>query len=144
MSEHMLEPWKLGHDGDVFDAEGQPVGLYRPHNKPRIVACVNACAGIETGTLEKGGEGWMLPIITDFVEDTATASENVKRMYDCATANKERADEAEALLATLAEDEKQYRHNHDHYGPSDLRTGNSWDHMRRSGDKARAFLEAKP
>lgn len=56
---------------------------------------------------------------------------------------KTRADEAARLLATLAEDEKQYRHNHDHYGPSDLRTGNSWDHMRRAGDKARAFLEAK-
>ena len=72
-------------------------------NARRLVAAWNACASIETETLEKGGEGWMLPIISDFVEDTATASENVKRMYDCAVDWQTRADEAERLLVKARE-----------------------------------------
>ena len=72
-------------------------------NARRLVAAWNACAGIETEDLEKGGEGWIFPIVEDFVQDTTTASENVKRMYDCATTNKARADEAETLLRRAAE-----------------------------------------
>lgn len=64
----------------------------------RLVAAWNACKGIETETLERGGEGWIYPIVENFVEDTATASENVKRMFNCAASNKDRADAATALL----------------------------------------------
>lgn len=48
------EPWKLGLDGDVYRLDGHPACLYSDIVKPRIVVCVNACAGIETETLEEG------------------------------------------------------------------------------------------
>jgi len=38
--------------GEVRDSADDSVKLYRPDNKARIVACVNACAGLETETLE--------------------------------------------------------------------------------------------
>lgn len=64
----------------------------------RLVAAWNAVQGIETETLESGPEGWIAPIVESFVEDTATASESVERMYSCAVTNKARADEAVRLL----------------------------------------------
>ena len=58
---------------------------------------------------------------------------------------KARATDAERPLKQLSWDEMQYRHDHDHYGRGDIRTGRAWDLMRRSGDKARAHLDgAKP
>ena len=119
-SEHTPEPWKVFKSADgtkllgVGSAEtAEGITDYRGGiwasedeglaNARRIVACVNACAGIKTRDLEKGGEGWIFPIVEDFVQDTATASENVKRMYDCATTNKVRADAAEVLLETMTD-----------------------------------------
>ena len=123
MGEHVAEPWSfrpaeyeldgldnpepimisaaepLGPDGkSVFTEDMDDYCGLSDATARRIVACVNALAGIETEDLEKGGEGWIFPIVEDFVQDTTTASENVKRMYDCATTNKARADAAEALL----------------------------------------------
>ena len=51
MGEHTQEPWRISRNNDVVDPWGSPVGLYRPHNMPRIVACVNACRGVETADL---------------------------------------------------------------------------------------------
>ena len=67
---HSKEPWKLGRDGAVVCEEGKSVNLiggasdveyYGGHlicesickeDARRVVACVNACRGIETETLE--------------------------------------------------------------------------------------------
>lgn len=41
--------------------------------------------------------------------------------------------------------EQIYRHNHDLHGAGDMRTGQSWDKMRKAGDRARAAIaKAKP
>lgn len=45
MNEHTKEPWKLDEDGWCDDAEVW-------ENQPRIVACVNACAGLPLERLE--------------------------------------------------------------------------------------------
>lgn len=61
---HTKEPWRTGGDGTiVYDADGWGVanatvfhGRRQPEtskeNARRIVACVNACAGISTTILE--------------------------------------------------------------------------------------------
>lgn len=49
---HTVEPWTIGRNGDVHDSGGRYIYLYRNHNARRIVACVNACAGIKTERLE--------------------------------------------------------------------------------------------
>ena len=79
MGEHTQEPWRISRNNDVVDPWGSPVGLYRPHNMPRIVACVNACRGVTTETLVKYG--------TEFPEVVADDITDRKR-----------ADAAEALL----------------------------------------------
>jgi hypothetical protein len=50
------EPWRLSGTGHAVDANGIVVGNWNllPHDARRIVACVNACAGIETEALENG------------------------------------------------------------------------------------------
>ncbi len=105
MAEHTAEPWHLygsfddGYVG-VTSSEEQPgkrqliARTAPPYNKlpqverdanaRRIVACVNACKAIDTGTLEKRGLGGLAGLST-LREDAAT-----------------RADDAEALLAGLA------------------------------------------
>lgn len=67
MSGHTPEPWVENADGSVNGADGKPVfsPVPAPHNqrsvevrnanRKRIVACVNACAGLPTETLEVGG-----------------------------------------------------------------------------------------
>ncbi|MBI5917824.1 MAG: hypothetical protein HY849_00395 [Nitrosomonadales bacterium] len=71
MSGHTKEPWRVGcfhpvlgdiHETEIFDSEQfgdviastktQPMHPAAPSNARRIVACVNACAGIDTETLE--------------------------------------------------------------------------------------------
>ena len=81
-TEHPAEPWTIQPDGDVSAANGNPACLYAPESMRRIVACVNACARIETETLEGFGGG-------------------LKDAFDVAQADKARADEAETLLATI-------------------------------------------
>lgn len=60
--EHTKEPWKVNGDevGYISDNDDQsfgmfcPVGvIYEPANARRIVACVNACAGIPSERLEQ-------------------------------------------------------------------------------------------
>jgi predicted nuclease with TOPRIM domain len=51
--------------------------------------------------------------------------------------------EARRRLEELENAEYVYRSDHDVIGDGDIRTGHSWDHMRHSGDRARAFLAAK-
>lgn len=53
---HSPEPWELGYYGTVRDASGRVI-LASPEdasddNLRRLVACVNACAGIPTEDLE--------------------------------------------------------------------------------------------
>lgn len=58
--EHMKEPWSYAADHDepevcidwnVFDSQGQLVFVASEANARRIVACVNACAGISEEAL---------------------------------------------------------------------------------------------
>jgi hypothetical protein len=50
MTAHTPEPWKLSQDGTITNAEGYVTLLSQSPqartNAARIVACVNACAGI--------------------------------------------------------------------------------------------------
>lgn len=68
MANHTAEPWKVGIVGGVISGDfiiAQPFKErgYGPllddetmhENSRRIVACVNACAGIETKELEESG-----------------------------------------------------------------------------------------
>ena len=72
MSEHTKEPWRLGNtssvvaDEPVIGMNGSDAVEYYgghlicesvvPSNASRIVACVNACAGIPDNVLEKAAE----------------------------------------------------------------------------------------
>ena len=79
MSEHTKEPWKLCEVGDKrkhlcpasqddtsiltvaleYDDDGEPTyfgAVYNPDDARRIVACVNACAGISDETLAEWGK----------------------------------------------------------------------------------------
>jgi hypothetical protein len=65
---HSSEPWFLDGKGRAFDAavfrvvgEGSPDGA-EAANWRRIVACVNACAGIPTEALESGALGRVLDL----------------------------------------------------------------------------------
>jgi hypothetical protein len=54
---HNPEPWKdWTEDEDIWidlvDGENNHVELISPRNRPRIIACINACAGIPTEDLE--------------------------------------------------------------------------------------------
>lgn len=58
MKTHTSEPWAIGKDGDIWANNGThcvhllPDTLNAEENAARIVACVNACAGIDTERLE--------------------------------------------------------------------------------------------
>jgi len=83
---HTAEPWRV-HDEDVVSqAEGGlavcvTAGLLenRAADARRIVACVNACAGIPTGALEVAGVGglekwWSEPTKRDALLDACQAA----------------------------------------------------------------------
>lgn len=70
-TEHTPEPWrtdaKSGFPQDVHDATGNLVAAcseanFGEANARRIVACVNACAGISIESLEAGGIGSILSL----------------------------------------------------------------------------------
>ncbi len=93
---HTTEPWNLygpfedGYVG-VSSGETQPgkrrmlartdspnvhgdlSQTERDANARRIVACVNACQGIETESLEKGANGWLAKVIVLGGDATAAA-----------------------------------------------------------------------
>ena len=60
-TEHTLEPWKSIEEqfhGEVLnfigDKDGRTIGeIYTENDARRIVACVNACAGLPTEVLER-------------------------------------------------------------------------------------------
>lgn len=72
MDKYTPEPWKVRKDGDEYYIEilskysghlcQLGSGCFSKEDARRIVACVNACAGIETETLES--EGSIAEIIT--------------------------------------------------------------------------------
>lgn len=66
---NMKEPWKNVGNGDIVDAKGDDVACAylrtddpSEHRASRIVACVNACEGIGTNSLEDGGVGSILSL----------------------------------------------------------------------------------
>lgn len=68
MSEHTKEPWiyecgDANHLGIIIGRHGGEVvdGEFSEANARRIVACVNACAGLETEIIERNvGNVWKL------------------------------------------------------------------------------------
>ena len=107
MGEHTPEPWFINADNGthVIRAGGDKAVTFASHstfaanpkegaaNARRIVACVNACAGIETDILEKIDDNAGILRAADTV-----ASEITKRLQAEA-----RADAAEALLKRSAD-----------------------------------------
>jgi hypothetical protein len=60
VSDHSPEPWRIDEQNRVTDATGHIVmfgelDCIEAGDPRRIVACVNACAGIPTEALERGG-----------------------------------------------------------------------------------------
>ncbi len=47
MSKHTPEPWKLEDPRTAFDANWSVIFVSNQKDAPRIIACVNACAGME-------------------------------------------------------------------------------------------------
>ena len=63
--QHTPEPWAFGEDNDGWYVEkdrDQFVYGLTEANARRIVACVNACAGISTESMEVGGVGSILSL----------------------------------------------------------------------------------
>ena len=54
---HTPEPWIAGSTGDIETVTGAQIADFVPisHNADRIVACVNACAGIPIDVLTEPG-----------------------------------------------------------------------------------------
>ena len=98
-AQHSLEPWRIDQNHDVWDAKGSAVyrdnGWGEPptfddcRQLPRIVACVNACAGISTSALERGDLADALDMLADGLE---ACSEFNPECYEC---------KATALLRSL-------------------------------------------
>lgn len=107
---HTPGPWQMGrHENIVAVADGRPIANTKGYfstinadgvvaeneaNARRIVACVNACAGIETETLEK----------TEFQElmnACAAADRFVIKEYNRANEATKRADDAVRLLQSI-------------------------------------------
>lgn len=72
MNEEIREPWRHVGNGDIVDAEGTDVAsayLVMGHDNEvlasRIVACVNACATLSTGVLEKHIGKGVFEILTE-------------------------------------------------------------------------------
>lgn len=71
------EPWREDVDGGIEDAKGEPVACgddyaidwtywsIKPDNRRRVLACVNACAGIPTEALEAGALGKALNALVE-------------------------------------------------------------------------------
>lgn len=52
---HTPEPWRAPGIGEVCDESGRCIGIMIDYaNARRVVACINACAGISTDVLELG------------------------------------------------------------------------------------------
>ena len=81
MNEHTTEPWTIstydGLSGVVFGSDMKPLFGYprtnteRQATRRRFVACVNACKGIPTEALEKGGVGWIRGSLIDITVENA-------------------------------------------------------------------------
>lgn len=53
MSKHSPEPWVVAHGYQINDAEGVQVMCAPEPDAERIVACVNALAGLEPGLVKE-------------------------------------------------------------------------------------------
>jgi hypothetical protein len=83
MSEHTPEPWTSGTDPSHFDApevRNSAWALYVPTDADarRIVACVNACAGLSTEALESGALGEALEAFKEISESYGCCTD-----YEC-------------------------------------------------------------
>lgn len=92
MEEQTKEPWKLEHSGGfitifpedekgrigpvIYDKEDDGIKLA---DALRIVACVNACAGLKTEGLEKGGLGCLSHAIITQTVETALREAGIKK-----------------------------------------------------------------
>jgi hypothetical protein len=68
----------------------------------------------------------------------------VLRLNDALAAAKAEMAESKECLSNLATCEINYRSDHDVRGEGSIDAGRSWDYMRHSGDRARAFLASHP
>lgn len=140
---HTPEPWAAGpHNYTIIDpTTGYLIALTRTNNLRRrddirrIVACVNACAGIPLDWLESGLPGCLQNVRT---ERDALAQEN-KRLRE-ALVNIQRCDYAarvEGLVEELAQ--------HESY-PGSLRdlVERRLLHMTQYADEALATVKEKP
>ncbi len=102
-TEHTAEPWRVdanmqsgayirAKDGDLvcscYHMDGTQ-GMPAIANARRIVACVNACKGLDIDALEAGGEGWLCQYL-----DESSGEISAARAI---------ADDAVRLLQQLAE-----------------------------------------
>jgi hypothetical protein len=84
-TKHSPEPWQFDEWDHVKDARGEIVVLsgfalsagYREFRSPektdrRIVACVNACAGLSTEALEAGALGKALDVLSAAAQPPGT------------------------------------------------------------------------
>jgi hypothetical protein len=81
MSRHTKEPWIVRHGTAVMDAQcvniGSVISVSRSYdenqaNAKRVVACVNACAGVDQATLEAApSPGMVLQIIANQTHELA-------------------------------------------------------------------------
>lgn len=107
MSEHTKEPWHTGGDGTIiYDNEGWGVAnatvFHSRHNGPeeakgnarRIVACVNACAGIRTEALEERAH--MLKAYDDTLEAIQKERDELLAEVEALRKDKIRLDAIEA------------------------------------------------
>lgn len=105
MSGHSPEPWKYSIDVDgrvnIFVDDGRVVTLcharLRPEDARRIVACVNACAGIATEMLETmatdplGGEKYWVRALAEVSEKRDRLNTENAALNDyCATVERQR------------------------------------------------------
>lgn len=107
MSEHTPEPWAVTDRNEIGDryigpAHGHPyaaicvtgippfLGNEAEANARRIVACVNACAGVPTEELEEVAKGSIAITVDDVIQDAVTAIE------EAATAKLNAAEERKA------------------------------------------------
>lgn len=137
--QHTPEPWEqfesivyMGMHGG-FDLAGCPLP---EANARRIVACVNACAGLDTEYLETVG-------LPEFVGKQLCA-DMVQQELDAVTAQRDQLREALEFYA----DKQRYMGSNqridsqDKYGESPSNTVYLWDVMKDNGDIARAALAA--
>ncbi|MBS1143399.1 MAG: hypothetical protein H6R14_805 [Proteobacteria bacterium] len=102
---HTKEPWSYGEDNDGWYVEKDGVQIAHglsEQDARRIVACVNACAGMDD---PEGKLSEMRHMITDMHIRAINAEKNLDSYKDAAEYNKRRAEDAEKkrddLLAAL-------------------------------------------